>query len=40
MAVGGTVAQGFDTVNVQGLCTVSLHELGATSEGVLSGRLG
>ena len=40
MAVGGTVDQGFDTVNVQGLCTVSLDELGATYEGVLPGLLG
>ena len=40
MAVGGTVDQGFDTVNVQGLITVSLHELGATYEGVLPGLLG
>ena len=40
MAVGGTVDQGFDTVNAQGLFTVSLHELGATYEGVLPGLLG
>ncbi len=40
MAVGGTVDQGFDTVNVQGLFTVSLDELGATYEGVLPGILG
>ena len=36
----GVVDQGFDTVNVQGLFTVSLDELGATYEGVLPGLLG
>ena len=40
MAVGGTVDQGSDTVNVQGLFTVSLDELGVTYEGVLPGLLG
>jgi len=35
-----TVDQGFDSGNVQGLVTVSLHELGATYEGVLPGLLG
>ena len=40
MGVGGTVDQGFDTVNVQGLFTVSLDELGATYEGVLPGLFG
>lgn len=40
MAVGGTVDQGFDTVNVQGPFTVSLDELGVTYEGALPGLLG
>ena len=40
MAVGGTVDQGSDTVNVQGLFTVSLDDLGVTYEGVLPGLLG
>jgi hypothetical protein len=40
VAVGGTLDQGFDTVNVQGLLMVSLDELGATYEGVLPGLLG
>ena len=40
MAVGGTVDQGSDTVDVQGLCMVSLDELGVTYEGVLPGLLG
>jgi phosphoribosylformylglycinamidine synthase len=40
MAVGGTVDQGSDTVNVQGLFTVSLDELGVTYEDVLPGLLG
>ncbi len=43
MAVGGTVDQGSDTVNVQGPFTVPLDELAATYktyEGVLPGLLG